>query len=985
MWVRNADARGTEAVKLSVKWLAGLAVLVLAVVAVVGSTSATKAATGSIFVANLGPAKITNESPAPTGFNTRGTVYATYADTGRLIETDSDFIKVVILDDELSPATPTTITSGNITVTTGGSAQTITAAQGTSAVITLTGRSGSPIAGDLADVIANTQILDGGASSLTDVELKIVGFFAGAAGNDPWIAVTVQTAPPHAIGSITYNTATLGTVEVTVKTELEATGVTLTAAETGLSSGRFEGFVQLVPTTSTSANGTDGSAKGTAATVRTTVGPVTVSFTDSDSVVRESSVIVDTSAPTPSVTGPVSGTATQNTQPTFSGSISESGAGLDVSSIDVLYDNSNDAANSGAVINTGTGALAGGAVSLSVSTTGAVDGDSAFSFSKPPSGPIPSGTPPQPNPDNIVDWVIKASDLAGNIGLSDVDASTTGVQLPTVKIDKVLPTFTATAADHKTGLATSASGEVASRNSLRVAFNDKVTNIQASDFTVTLKSGAVVVPTKATVVNDVTGTFLKTLSTGVGGAQGVVYLEFANDLVSSEAPTVGLQDTISDLAGNFTSTGSKVVGDGIAPGLTVTLSAGSGTGTGSEGPAKLTNDKITVTIETDESLSGSPTVQIYEDDGTPTLEVSPTALAQGANKWTAVYTKPGSPTDGTRAVKVTATDTASNSGSVGDSSASTAGTPSFKLDTALATPAVSVGGGSNTTDQTRPSVVIDYKTPGEGSTVTLTTVQLDGTDITADVVASSDGKRFFYIPPTDLALGDHDLLIEVGDASDAAGNENIADTTLTITIEERDTFNLDLFAGWNALSFPSDPIDPDINSVFTNAGHDAVLGFDPTVPGSWVVSVRDTASGMLEPATENGLTSVRTTQAYWVHSLNFEPVTVLLTGETLPAAGSQPGITTIPTVLGFNAVPVVDTSRKLTTGAAGKPLTRQIPGGGTPEAVTVSTYLGAVTEGRVYKWDPEILSFVRLLGGTAVNTGEVLFVEVTGTPVPIFP
>jgi hypothetical protein len=563
--------------------------------------------------------------------------------------------------------------------------------------------------------------------------------------------------------------------------------------------------------------------------------------------------------------------------------------------------------------------------------------------------------------------VIRASDLAGNIGLSDADASTTGVQLPTVKIDKVLPTFSTTASEQVTGKARSATGEVAARNSLRVAFNDQVTNVQASDFTVTLDSGAVVVPTKVTVVNNPT-------SPAGFTNRGLVYLEFANDLVSNDTPVVALQDTISDLAGNFTSTGSTVVADGIAPSLTVVLSDGSGS-------ASLTNNKITITITSDEPLSGAPAVEVAPTGGS--AEATPTALAQGANKWTATYTKPGTPTDGKRAVKVTVTDVAANSGTVGSNDASATGTPNFTLDTALATPTLSVGGGSTTTDQRRPSIVIDYKAGGEASSVTLSKVQLDGTDITADVVAASDGKRFFFIPSADLALGDHDLLIEAGDAADAAGNEG-AKKELVLTINERSTFNIYIFAGWNAVSFPSDPIDPDINSVFDNAGHDAVLGFDPSVPGGWVVSVRDTVSGMLEPATENGLTSVRSTQAYWVHSLNFEQVKALLTGEVLPSAGSPPAIVMIDTVAGFNAIPVVDTSRKLTTGASGVSLTRQVSGG-SPVAVTVSSYLGAVVEGRVYQYDPEILSFTQVSGSDVVKTGTVLFVEVTGTPTPVFP
>ena len=980
--------------KLSVKWLAGLAVLVLAVVAVVGSTSATKAATGTIFVVNEW-STITNESPAPTGRVSRGTVYATIDDGARLIQTNADLIRVVVKDTDLNNTVVNTVTAtGNITVTSGGDGNDMsTAGVGLTAVISLTSLGGTPISGTLADVQANTSILAtaygiGSANELNGDELTIVNFFAGSGSNAPWIAVVVNVAGSYTLTQIDYQTSSVDSVVITVKSELEVTGITVVGEETGLSTGIFEGFVRLVPTTTTSTNGTaptlDGTLEpGTAGLIRSSVGPVTVSYDDGGTT-RTTSLLVDTSAPTASISGPVSGSATQNQRPTFSGSISESGAGLDVSTIQVVYDNRNDPLGTTAAGGTDVADITAQSVSLpgsagtdyvdlAPSTSGAVDGEPAFSFSAAPTGDIPAGLT---SPDHVVDWVIIASDLAGNIGVSDADASTTGVQFPTVKIDKVLPSFSLTGSEHKTGLATSASGEVVSRNTIRVVFNDQVTNVQASDFTVTLDSGSVVVPSSVAVVNN------PTTPSGFTG-RSLVYLTFANDLVSNDTPVVTLQDTVSDLAGNFTSTGSTVVGDGIGPSLTIVLSAGSGTGTGSEGSSSLTNDKVTIEITSDEPLSGAPVVEVFVD-GEEGAELSPTALAQGANKWSATYAKPGTPADGKRAVKIVGTDTAANSATVGANVTTTSGTPTFTLDTALATPVLSVGGGSSTTDQTRPSIVIDYKAGLEVSTVTKPKVQLDGTDITSDVVESSDGKRFFYIPPTDLALGTHDLLIESGDAADAAGNKNTTDTTLVLTIEARATFNVQVFAGWNAVSFPSDAVDPDINSVFTNAGHDAVLGFDPTVPGGWLVSVRDTVSGMLEPATENGLSSVRTTQAYWVHSLNFEQITVLLVGEVLPAAGSPPGIVTIQTVLGFNAVPVVDTSRKLTTGSSGATLLRQIPGGGT-SAVTVSTYLGAVTEGRVYRWDPEILSYVLLSGSTTVRTGDVLFVEVTGTPVPIFP
>ncbi len=1011
MWVRNADARGTEAVKLSVKWLAGLAVLVLAVVAVVGSTSATKAATGSIFVANEW-SKITNESSPPEDYTTKSTVFGTYGESGRITETDSDLIRVIVKDTGVTvPVATSASGTGEINVnSTGGNTISATITAGSSITIKLTGAGTTrPIAGTLADVQDDTSIIgsDTGQTELNGDELTITNFFAGSGSGDPVITAFVNIdIVPQTIDTVTYNTAQKGEVEVTIKSELNSSGVTIDAEETGIGTGRFEGFVRLEDNTVTPTNGTPGNTSGTAAKIQTNVGPVSFEFTDSDGAKRSTSVTIDTAAPTATITSPLNGSATTNRRPTFSGTISETGAGLSVDTIKVFVDDGDDAANDDDVVTSFvTGAILSGALDLGVSTSGAVDGDTAFSFSDSPDNDIPTlGS--SVDPDHIVDWVVKVSDLAGNTGLSDSNPSTSDIDLPTVKIDQTDPNATNVLNDRHTGLAWDGSKEIKAKNSLRIAFIDKLQNVQATDFTVTLDNGSVRTPTKVTVVNTLvdadgdpfnvddsnSATFdelLETISTGVGGAQSLVYLELSEDLVSSETPTVKLQDIISDQAGNAISqflgfTDDEVdVADGIAPTLTVTLSGGSGTGTGSEDATGLTNDEIEIMIVSDESLSGAPTVAVHIDDGAADSP-APIALGQGTNTWVATYSAPSSVADGKRAIKITSVDVAANSGTTGGTDADEDGTPNFRLDTELSDPVLTVGGATNNkTDQTRPSIIIDYKnaTTPEASTVTLSKVQLDGTDITADVVAASDGKRFFYIPPSDLSLGDHDLLIESGDAKDAAGNENATDTKLTVTIEERDTFDLDMFAGWNALSFPSDPVDPSINSVFTNAGHDAVLGFDPNVPGQWRVAVRDTVSGMLEPATENGLTTISSTQAYWVHSNNFEQVSALLVGEVLPASGSPPGIVTIPTVTGFNAIPIVDTSRKQTTGSSAA-LERQIPSGTT--TVTVADYLGEVDEGRVYKYNPENLTMEELSGSTTVNTGEVLFVEVT-TPRPIFP
>ncbi len=797
--------------KLTVRTAAiatGAVVMLAVAFSVLGSNGAS-AVTGSIFVANEW-STITNESPAPGGFISGSDVYSTYAEPGRLIETDSDLVRITVIDPDFDVlAVHTVDDSANITVpTTGGGDgnDTITPATlGSLAIIELTGLGGVLIAGTLADVQANTSIKAGAAELNVDnggTGLKIVAFFAGDSVNSPWIQVQVHVPGPHTITEIEYQTSAVDSLTAVVTSDLEVGGITVELEESGVSSGRFVGFVRLVPSSGISSSGapavSDGVPEpGAAGSIRTGVGPVVASYSD-DAVLRTSSVLVDVSPPASVATGPTPGSSTQNSRPTFSGTIADTGSGLDVSSITVAYDDANDFANVQDVVNTATGFFVGTSVPLPISTAGALDGDPDFSFSQSPSSDIPGGGTIT-TPDHIVDWVIKASDLAGNIGLTDADPVTSGVQLPTVKIDKVIPAFSTTQSEHRTGIAWSVSppGEVVARNSIRVVFNDSVANVQPSDFTVTLDSGAIVVPVGVTVLNN------PTIPSGFVN-RGLVYLELADDLASDETPTVELQNAISDLAGNSTSVGSVSVTDGLGPLLTLTTSGGSGTGVGDQGPGGLTNSQMTLTITSDEALAAAPTVEVFTlASGFP--ELTPTALGQGANTWAATYVHPGILPDGMRAVKVKAVDVSANETTLGDNF-----TRVFSVDRSVPIPVISVGPvrGSAEVLSAKPTITIDFAGTGEASSITLPPILLNGAPITDTFTPSFNNRIFLTTVTTDLTDGDHTLFIPGGTVVDAAGN------TLSVPVQFDFTVNAASFVGFELSPTPL-PVRSDEAAVIT--------------------------------------------------------------------------------------------------------------------------------------------------------------------------
>ncbi|MBU87964.1 MAG: hypothetical protein CL722_03100, partial [Chloroflexi bacterium] len=94
--------------KLSVKWLAGLAVIVLSVVAYVGLSTETHVsaqADGNIYVTNS-KSLLTTEASPPSTRKYAAKVYSTYAETAtRNIEDEYDWMIVTVVDTDLNTTT----------------------------------------------------------------------------------------------------------------------------------------------------------------------------------------------------------------------------------------------------------------------------------------------------------------------------------------------------------------------------------------------------------------------------------------------------------------------------------------------------------------------------------------------------------------------------------------------------------------------------------------------------------------------------------------------------------------------------------------------------------------------------------------------------------------------------------------------------------------------------------------------------------------
>jgi hypothetical protein len=521
-----------------------------------------------------------------------------------------------------------------------------------------------------------------------------------------------------------------------------------------------------------------------------------------------------------------------------------------------------------------------------------------------------------------------------------------------------------------------------------------------------------------------------------------VYLLLSEELASDATPKVDIASNkwVSDPAGNRLTGGNQPafdVKDGIAPKITVSLDGGSGSGEGDEGPSKLTKDSIIVTIAADEDINSTPSLVVVcsnigwgrergPDPAAEPLTENDKALEDlvksrssgGRDKNTSVafsdpleydcgtdensyevtlqdaqsYSRPGLAweyqwvnfsdpkdlKDGKLTVVAYARDRSSfaslTNRKIDDTPTSAnrynwgASTVEFRFDTTLNNPTPTPADEAVVTEQ-RPFVMLAYD---DKSTVSIEEFKIDGTVQEARALGDN---RFLYWPDT-LELGTHEVSVK---AIDAAGKEDTFE--FSFKTAERKDFGLKLIAGWNAISFPANPMDPMIENVFTDALVDMVAGWDagdPEKPWSIATRMGDEWSTNEEHAT---LSKVHAQYGYWVHSQGFTTQRVKLIPDldrTDPSAVPA-NLVTIPTLPGWNFVGVIDQDGNQTQDNYGEYLMNR-DADGNDVVVKAGDYLG--DNKRAYTWDPIRAKFDIIEDGDELQIGEGIWVYFGGGIAP---
>ena len=570
---------------------------------------------------------------------------------------------------------------------------------------------------------------------------------------------------------------------VTVTSQADPTGFTLVLNESGPTTGVFR--LNILTTSGTS------DANKNPPELKVAVNDViTLRYKDASPDQTVSATInVETTRPTLSNLSPSHDASTQSSRPEVEGDAIDTGSGVSKQTISVIFAVDDD--GNGVIDTTKTPA------EVNVDANGTITTITGGYHARQR---LPASMAPLSNA--TIYWWLKATDAAGNVGVSDRQPTISGVadtcdvanfpsagslggknvnttsdiagcQPFSVNVDFNAPALSSavTGSWWDTTKTTTDKTETdvtkAKNTSIRVDFSDNMdgTSFQTTDFK----------------VDGITPLSVEWHS---GRPQSVFLTTPA--LTPNARPKIELVGQVKDAAGNPTSSGViSSAADGIAPSLTVTI-------TGAGGSRPVTTDQVTISIVADEDVA-QPNVSVAKiGNHTATSALgTPIALVpilKSAKTYEATFT---GTLPGLYNVYVTARDaTASNQGGAGVNVGPiniTSGTEAllFEIDTGIPTPVI----GPVTVNNPAIPLTIDFSSEATEygldsgfafttnpanvvfsqdthATTTIISATLDGTDITGTLVTTDD--KIFRHSLANITTGSHAVVVT---AKDAAGNQ----------------------------------------------------------------------------------------------------------------------------------------------------------------------------------------------------------------------
>ncbi|MDA0769838.1 MAG: hypothetical protein O2821_06400 [Chloroflexi bacterium] len=416
-----------------------------------------------------------------------------------------------------------------------------------------------------------------------------------------------------------------------------------------------------------------------------------------------------------------------------------------------------------------------------------------------------------------------------------------------------------------------------------------------------------------------------------------VFIQLEDDLDPDETPDINIvPDGIDDEAGNNLDSDDEEAEDRISPEFKIESIGGPN----SPDLVVGENQEIEIFFTADEAIESDPTVTVtLVIDGALTnvgSTLNTDVDETGTNRWKVIIDEPNN--TGYYNIWISGEDDQGNDGEVDGAIDPTAsdgltdffdgdgdvddGAVFFQGDIAMPDPKVNIDGlevevDEDTFEFEDPffiQILFDENannTSGNNNEnkeysqdkfddVVITSFLLDGVDLT-DLVSSTDDQRFL-VAIENISIGDHTIKIN---AVDQAGNELDEILELDFEVEERDPFERTLNPGWNLISVPADPNDPSIDVVLgPDVPVTTVYTFDPTVPGGWLVAVRETS----DDSWVGDLREITSRRGYWIRADQIEDWEVDI--PRLPGGAVSGGTPIQPPLIdlfpGWNLVPIVD-------------------------------------------------------------------------------